>query len=371
MRRLRLQQLAVVVAVLSVVRPAVCREQQNNGTAAVAGEERGSPRATAVIVFGDSIVDPGNNNNLHTQIKANHPPYGRDFDGHVATGRFSNGLVPSDLVAQKLHVKRLVAPWLNVDHTPEDLVTGVSFASGATGYDPLTPKIVSVITLEQQLEYFDEYRGKLVAIAGEEEAERIIDGAFFFVCAGSDDVANTYFTTPFRILEYDIPSYVDLLLAGVDKFLRSIIARGAKLIGFVGLPPIGCVPSQRTVGGGLHRRCEPKRNYAAQLYNSRVQVLINGLNAEPGFNTRVVYLGIYDIIQELAEGGERWGFTETTRGCCGTGLIEVTNLCDSRFMAVCQDVSKHVFFDSFHPTQRAYKIIVDNIWDNYGHLLQP
>ncbi|VAI40673.1 unnamed protein product [Triticum turgidum subsp. durum] len=98
MRRLRLQQLAVVVAVLSVVRPAVCREQQNNGTAAVAGEERGSPRATAVIVFGDSIVDPGNNNNLHTQIKANHPPYGRDFDGHVATGRFSNGLVPSDLV---------------------------------------------------------------------------------------------------------------------------------------------------------------------------------------------------------------------------------------------------------------------------------
>ena len=44
--------------------------------------------------------------------------------------------------AQKLHVKKLVAPWLNVDHTPEDLLTGVSFASGATGYDPLTPKIV-------------------------------------------------------------------------------------------------------------------------------------------------------------------------------------------------------------------------------------
>uniref|UniRef100_A0A8R7UCQ4 GDSL esterase/lipase EXL3 n=2 Tax=Triticum urartu TaxID=4572 RepID=A0A8R7UCQ4_TRIUA len=371
MRRLRLQQVAVIVAVLAVVRPALCREQKNNGTAAVAGggEGKRSPRATAVIVFGDSIVDPGNNNNLHTQIKANHPPYGKDFDGHVATGRFSNGLVPSDLVAQKLHVKKLVAPWLNVDHTPEDLLTGVSFASGATGYDPLTPKIVSVITLEQQLEYFDEYRGKLVAIAGEEEAERIIDGALFFVCAGTDDVANTYFTTPFRILEYDIPSYVDLLLVGVDKFLRSVSARGAKLIGFVGLPPIGCVPSQRTVGGGLHRRCEPKRNYAAQLYNSRVQVLINGLNAEAGFNTRVVYLGIYDIIQELAEGGERWGFTETTRGCCGTGLIEVTNLCDSRFMAVCQDVSKHVFFDSFHPTERAYKIIVDYIWDTYGYLL--
>ncbi|XP_037428611.1 GDSL esterase/lipase EXL3-like [Triticum dicoccoides] len=370
MRELRLQQLAVVVAVLALVaavRPAVCREQQNNGTVEVAGEETRSARATAVIVFGDSIVDPGNNNNLHTQIKANHAPYGKDFDGHLATGRFSNGLVPSDLLAQKLHVKKLVAPWLNVDHTPEDLLTGVSFASGATGYDPLTPKIVSVITLEQQLEYFDEYRDKLVAIAGEEEAERIIDGAFFFVCAGSDDIANTYFTTPFRSVQYDIPSYVDLLLVGVDKFLRSVSARGAKRIGFVGLPPIGCVPSQRTVGGGFHRRCEPKRNYAAQLYNSRVQELIDGMKEE--LNTRIVYLGIYDIIQELAEDGERWGFTETTHGCCGTGLIEVTNLCDSRFMAVCDDVSKHVFFDSFHPTQRAYKIIVDNMWDTYGHLL--
>ena len=107
MRRLRLQQLAVVVAVLALVaavRPAVCREQQNNGTVEVAGEEMRSARATAVIVFGDSIVDPGNNNNLHTQIKANHAPYGKDFDGHVATGRFSNGLVPSDLVGTSVSI---------------------------------------------------------------------------------------------------------------------------------------------------------------------------------------------------------------------------------------------------------------------------
>ncbi|XP_052480179.1 GDSL esterase/lipase At3g43550 [Gossypium raimondii] len=45
---------------------------------------------TAVFVFGDSIVDPGNNNNLPTIAKGNFLPYGRDFkDG--PTGRFSNG----------------------------------------------------------------------------------------------------------------------------------------------------------------------------------------------------------------------------------------------------------------------------------------
>ena len=44
--------------------------------------------------------------------------------------------------AQGLNVKQLLPPYLGVQHTPEDLLTGVSFASGATGFDPLTPVIV-------------------------------------------------------------------------------------------------------------------------------------------------------------------------------------------------------------------------------------
>lgn len=51
----------------------------------------------AVIVFGDSIVDTGNNNYLKTLLKCNYPPYGNDFIGRKATGRYSNGKVPSDL----------------------------------------------------------------------------------------------------------------------------------------------------------------------------------------------------------------------------------------------------------------------------------
>ena len=52
----------------------------------------------AVIVFGDSIVDPGNNNNIVTIAKGNFPPYGRDFDGGKPTGRFTNGRIPSDFI---------------------------------------------------------------------------------------------------------------------------------------------------------------------------------------------------------------------------------------------------------------------------------
>ena len=53
----------------------------------------------AVFVFGDSVVDTGNNNNRTTSFaRSNFPPYGRDFQGGIPTGRFSNGKVPSDLI---------------------------------------------------------------------------------------------------------------------------------------------------------------------------------------------------------------------------------------------------------------------------------
>lgn len=52
----------------------------------------------AVLAFGDSIVDSGNNNNIKTLIKCNFPPYGKDFQGGNPTGRFCNGKIPSDLI---------------------------------------------------------------------------------------------------------------------------------------------------------------------------------------------------------------------------------------------------------------------------------
>lgn len=63
----------------------------------------------AVIAFGDSILDTGNNNGIKTLIKANFPPYGKDFQGGVPTGRFCNGKVPSDLLGTHLALSNLFA----------------------------------------------------------------------------------------------------------------------------------------------------------------------------------------------------------------------------------------------------------------------
>jgi hypothetical protein len=56
-----------------------------------------APRA--FFVFGDSLVDNGNNNYLLTTARADAPPYGIDYPSHRATGRFSNGLNIPDIIS--------------------------------------------------------------------------------------------------------------------------------------------------------------------------------------------------------------------------------------------------------------------------------
>jgi hypothetical protein len=98
-------------------------------------------KVPAIIVFGDSTVDAGNNNFIPTVAKGNFSPYGRDFDGGVATGRFSNGRLVTDFFSQAFGLASSVPAYLDPGYTIDQLAQGVSFASGGTGLDDLTAEI--------------------------------------------------------------------------------------------------------------------------------------------------------------------------------------------------------------------------------------
>lgn len=55
---------------------------------------------SAMFVFGDSTVDPGNNNFISTAFRSNFHPYGQDFENQTATGRFTNGRLTTDFVGK-------------------------------------------------------------------------------------------------------------------------------------------------------------------------------------------------------------------------------------------------------------------------------
>lgn len=60
----------------------------------------GKPQVPCIFIFGDSLSDSGNNNNLLTASKVNFKPYGIDFPKGT-TGRFTNGLTAIDIIGNK------------------------------------------------------------------------------------------------------------------------------------------------------------------------------------------------------------------------------------------------------------------------------
>ncbi|XP_017701673.2 uncharacterized protein LOC108511800 [Phoenix dactylifera] len=324
-------------------------------------------RPPALIVFGDSIVDPGNNNAIITTVRCNFPPYGKDFVGHKATGRFSNGKIPSDILASLIGIKEYVPAYLGTKLDAQDLLTGVSFASGGGGYDPLTAQLVQALTMDDQLNLFKEYKEKLKAIAGEKKASTIISRSLYIVVTGNDDIANTYFTSPFR-RNYDLSSYIRFVVQSASSFFQKLYRLGARRIGITGLPPVGCLPSQRSLAGGIERDCVTLYNQASKTLNSELQKEIQRLNHTLA-GSRIVYIDMYTPLLDMIIRPFAYGFEEVKRGCCGTGIFEVTFTCNSYTAPACDDVSKYLFWDVYHPTERAYNILMRQVQQRYSSLL--
>uniref|UniRef100_M4EGE4 Uncharacterized protein n=2 Tax=Brassica campestris TaxID=3711 RepID=M4EGE4_BRACM len=315
----------------------------------------------ALIVFGDSIMDTGNNNGLHTILKCNFPPYGKDFPGGYATGRFSDGKVPSDLIAEKLGLTKTLPAYLSPNLKPEDLLQGVTFASGGTGYDPLTAKMMSVISVWDQLTYFKQYIATIKQQFGEEKAQNILDHSFFLVVSSSNDLAHTFLAQSYK---YDRTSYANFLADSAAKFVRELHKLGARKIGVFSAVPVGCVPLQRTLFGGLFTRgCNKPLNKMAKQFNARLSPALDSLDKE--LDGVIFYINVYDTLLDIIQNHEKYGFEVADRGCCGKGTVAISYLCNSLNPFTCSNSSAYVFWDSYHPTERAYQVIVDKLLDKY------
>lgn len=68
---------------------------------AAAGGNNGGQLVNAVYVFGDSLVDVGNNDYLPAPAPRANRPYGMDLPGRP-TGRFTNGYNLADVICKCL-----------------------------------------------------------------------------------------------------------------------------------------------------------------------------------------------------------------------------------------------------------------------------
>ncbi|GAB4859387.1 hypothetical protein Ancab_010850 [Ancistrocladus abbreviatus] len=323
-------------------------------------------KVPALIVFGDSTVDTGNNNEIPTILKSNFPPYGRDFEGGRPTGRFSNGRNPSDFVSEAFGLKRTVPAYLDPMYGISDFATGVCFASAGTGYDNATSDVLSVIPFWKELEYYKQYQVRLRDNVGEQKANEILREALYLISIGTNDFLENYFTIPTRRFEFTVEQYQDFLIGIAKNFIEEIYELGARKISLGGLPPMGCLPLERTINLLGGNECIEEYNSVALQFNSKLEGLVMQLNEELP-NVTVVFSNPYPILQRIIRTPSLYGFEVTSIACCGTGRFELGYLCSQFSPFTCPDASKYVFWDSFHPTEKTNLIITYYIFKKVLH----
>ncbi|CAI0382532.1 unnamed protein product, partial [Linum tenue] len=146
---------------------------------------------------------------------------------------------------------------------------------------------------------------------------------------------------------------------------KDLYSVGSRRIGVFGAPPLGCIPSSRTVAGGLERKCNDKYNEASQLFNSKLSAGLNSLKENLDTATRIVYIDVYNPLLEVINNYQSYGFEVANKGCCGTGNLEVSVSCNKFSPFTCPDASKYVFWDSYHPSEKAYKLLVSKLLTKY------
>ncbi|KAF3947817.1 hypothetical protein CMV_026106 [Castanea mollissima] len=262
------------------------------------------------------------NNNLLSG-RCNYPPYGRDFPGKVATGRFCNGKNPTDLIAEALGIKDTVPAYLKPDLQSKDLLTG--------------------------LQYFKDYIAKLTGVAGEEKAKAIIANSLVLMSGGYNDIGVSYIGGA-RKLQYTFPAYCAQLVTWSTTFLEQLYALGARRLGVLSTVALGCEPSGRVAGS-----CSITANVGAQTYNNLLKAGIASLQSKHS-DAKLVFFDIFAPLDNIASNPQQFGFQNANLGCCGGvgSCLPFTTL-------VCPNASTYVFWDSLHPTEKTYRIVVSDV----------
>ncbi|KAK1360221.1 GDSL esterase/lipase APG [Heracleum sosnowskyi] len=314
---------------------------------------------SAIISFGDSSLDVGNNDFLsRTVFKSNYPPYGRDFGDQKPTGRFCNGKLVGDITADSLGFTTYPRAYLSPQATGKNLLIGANFASAASGYDDKTAFLRHAISLSQQMRYFKEYQSKLAAVTGSTKAAFIIKEALYLACFGTADFLQNYYVNPKINKIYTPDQYSTYLVGKYSSFIKDLYGLGARRVGVTSLPPLGCLPAVKTFFGLHEKGCVSRINTVAQGFNKKLNLATEKLKKQlPDLKITVfdIFNTLYDVILSPTTNG----FLDASRGCCGTGAIPVSLFCNRKYSTgSCSNASEYVFWDGIHPTEIVNQVLL-------------
>ncbi|KAK9075039.1 hypothetical protein SSX86_003358 [Deinandra increscens subsp. villosa] len=321
----------------------------------------------ALFVFGDSLVDNGNNNYLATSARADSPPYGIDLPDHRPTGRFSNGLNLPDTIGELIGTGP-VLPFLDPTLTGQNLLNGANFASAGIGIlNDTGIQFVNIIRMPYQMDDFETYRNRLTDLIGIEKTKKLIDNALFLISCGGNDFVNNYFLIRYslRSFQYKIPEYVPFIISEYEKILKRLYDLGARKVLVTGAGPLGCVPAS-LARFSKKGECAADLQQASELYNVQLVNMVSSLNKKIGSN---VFITVQTHLLHLnfITNPKAFGFKTSQEACCGQGPYNGLGLC-TPLSNLCKDRNAYVFWDAYHPSERANRLIAQEIFNGTKYM---
>ncbi|CAA0838733.1 GDSL esterase/lipase [Striga hermonthica] len=313
---------------------------------------RASPQVPCFYIFGDSLVDNGNNNGILTLARANYMPYGIDFP-QGTTGRFTNGRTFVDILAQLLGFPNYIPPYARA--RGRQLLQGANYASGASGirdetgnnlgdHMSMNQQVDSFAATVQQLRRF--FRGNDAMLGA------YLSKCIFYAGLGSNDYLNNYFMTDYYSTssQYTPKAYAASLIQDYTKQLTTLYNLGARKVILAGVGQIGCIPYQLARYEGNGSRCNEEINNAISLFNTGLKRIVDQFNYKGG--AKFVYLDSFQSSKDLVQNAKSYGFQVVDKGCCGVGRNNGQITC-LPLQTPCDDRRVYVFWDAFHPTETA------------------
>ncbi|RLN10013.1 uncharacterized protein C2845_PM11G17450 [Panicum miliaceum] len=315
-----------------------------------------APLVPALFVIGDSTADVGTNNYLGTLARADREPYGRDFDTHRPTGRFSNGRIPVDYLAERLGLP-FVPPYLEQNmrtgaggvglSNVVGMTQGVNYASAAAGIISSSGSELGMhVSLTQQVQQVEDTYEQLSLALGEAAAANLFRRSVFFVSIGSNDFIHYYLRNVSGVQMRYLPwEFNQLLVSTMRQEIKNLYNINVRKVILMGLPPVGCAPHFLEEYGSQSGECIDYINNVVIEFNYALRHMSN------------------EFISQHPDSMISYCFVTTTDACCGLGKYGGLIMCVLPQMA-CGDASSHVWWDEFHPTDAVNRILADNVWSD-------
>ncbi|CAK9154690.1 unnamed protein product [Ilex paraguariensis] len=305
----------------------------------------GKPQVPCYFVFGDSLVDNGNNNDLVTVAKVNFLPYGIDFLAGP-TGRFTNGQNAADIIGELLGFDDFIPPFATTNGS--DILKGVNYGSGGAGIRSETGKTLGGrISLTKQLRNHNVTVSRIELLLGNKAAAKdYLNKCIYGVVIGSNDYINNYLQPQFYSTsrKYTPDQYAAVLIQQYSCKLRTLYKHGARKIAIFGLPQIGCTPGELASHAINASGCVDTINNEVQLFNNRLKPLVDGLNKDL-HGAKFIYVNTTSITSGDVS---VLGVTVPNTPCCEVSTT--TGLCVPG-QVPCSNRTEYAFWDAFHPTE--------------------